>query len=119
MLHVMHYRAFASSVCDLYTHVCVTHHGRGSLLHAAKDEGLAVLPDLVLPITQPVHQSWQHYRDRKRERVGGWVVSKSQYMKTTVDYAPMSHTRQIRSHDTESPQDLNANDKDCPQVEHF
>lgn len=32
-----------------------SYRGWGSLLHAAKDESLAVLPDLVLRVTQPVH----------------------------------------------------------------
>lgn len=55
----------------IYVLVCVSHHGRGTLLHTAKDDSLAVLPDLVLPIAQPVHQSWQNYRQeiRWRERV--------------------------------------------------
>lgn len=60
--------------CFLYVcmnmYVCVymlvSHHGRGCLLHAAQDKTLAVLPNLVLPITQPVHQSWQHCRQRWR-----------------------------------------------------
>ena len=45
-------------LCHAY--VSVSHHGRGSLLHTAKDQSLAVFPDLVLPIAQPVHQSWQN-----------------------------------------------------------
>ena len=46
---------------DFYVSVCVCvcvglpHHGRGGLLYAAKDKSLAIIPDLVLPITQPVH----------------------------------------------------------------
>lgn len=47
---------------DVGIAVCVSHHGRGSLFHAAKDESLAVFPDLILPIAQPVHQGWQDYR---------------------------------------------------------
>lgn len=39
---------------------CVPHHGWSGLLHTAKDESLAVFPDLILSIPQPVHQSWQN-----------------------------------------------------------
>lgn len=65
MFHVVHWLGFTCLGNGLCVCVCVSHHWRGSLFHAAKDEGLAVLPDLVLPITQPVHQSWQHYTQRK------------------------------------------------------
>lgn len=45
--------------------VCVSHHGWSSLFHTAKDEGLAVFPDLILSIPQPVHQSRQNYGQQK------------------------------------------------------
>lgn len=59
----------------------VSHHGWSSLLHTAKDEGLAVFPDLILSIPQPVHQSWQNYRRKKSWvtiRVNVWRAVKGQ-----------------------------------------
>ncbi len=66
-----HNQSLSGQGAEIFRDKSVSHHGRGRLLHTAKDESLAVLPDLVLPIAQPVHQSWQNYRQKKRRTKGG------------------------------------------------
>lgn len=68
------YLSAISAICGRRStlQMCVPHHGWSSLLHTAKDEGLAVFPDLILSIPQPVHQSWQNYREQK-----SWVRCES------------------------------------------
>lgn len=110
---------------DFYVCMCVSHHGRGGLLHGTEDESLAVLPDLVLPITQSVHQSWQDYRQKQRwikgekDRERGGVEIKDSKWKMQFN-VPTSSKGQMRPHDSESLPDLNAKDnQDCPHVECF
>lgn len=68
------YLSAISAICGRRStlQMCVPHHGWSSLLHTAKDEGLAVFPDLIFSIPQPVHQSWQNYREQK-----SWVRCES------------------------------------------
>lgn len=107
LLKALYFQGPETKIMHACICVCVSYHGRGSLLHTAKDQSLAALPDLVLCIAQPVHQCWHNYRqknkmDRGRERQRSWVSDESMYEKCSLMCSIyIKYSRNEATHDTE------------------